>query len=899
MKATSPADNLNKLLVSTKFAPPRVGSRYIVRTQLLDALERDRHCKLTLVTGSAGFGKTILLAQWRQELMKAGLHVAWLSLSRDETLLPNFRAHLFAALGRLGFPLEEELLLSGEDSASIESVVAVLIKSLAAINDDRYLILDDYHHVEDPWAHKLVQKLLDHSPGNLHLVIASRALPPLSVAKLRVMGQVAEIECADLPFSLVETRSFLEQSVSAGKFSANEINQIHSLTNGWPASLQLLAITLRNRPESRATLRNLARQSANLHNYLSEDVLARLPPELAEFMEAISICRRFNSALAEAITGNTEAASLLRLIEEENLLIMRAEWEGGSPWYRFHPLFAEFLAARLERHGAAAVNALHRRAGIWFAQNGLVVEAIRHATLGHDVASAVAIIERSAPTNWSLRHLGPLLHLINNLSPQSIASHPRLLYLGSLTLAITGRHARAADWIAQMRVSDPANTPATAFRVALASALSALQGDDTARAIELLEPLQASDAKSAFERHVFVATLAPSLAAAGRYAEAYRLLDAHPTTPDDDHDDTALLMAGGRTILLLLEGKAVEAERTSFYTRNLTAHGPRSICTSMSAALLADTLYEQDRIDEARELLANGLHGLGASSPEIMIRAVLCQARLDLLQDSAETALALLDRQANSFRSLGLDRAVAYMYAEQSRILAAKGNRHRAIETIARLDEIAAPYSRADGFLAEIPIVATMAHVRIELLCGEHERALQALTSAREIATRLGRAQMVVSIDILAAIALQVAGRSEEASQRLEGAVRLGSQLGLVRTFVGEGEQMYTQLARLMQEGRLDGAARAYVGELLGHFDQGTRSLASNTVDAKGKTPLTPRELEILHLLATGMSNKRIALTLSITLQTVKWNLKNVFGKLRVSSRYDAIIWGRRQGLIK
>jgi LuxR family transcriptional regulator, maltose regulon positive regulatory protein len=310
-------------------------------------------------------------------------------------------------------------------------------------------------------------------------------------------------------------------------------------------------------------------------------------------------------------------------------------------------------------------------------------------------------------------------------------------------------------------------------------------------------------------------------------------------------------------------------------------------------------LYEQDRIDEARELLANGLHGLGASSPEIMIRAVLCQARLDLLQDSTETALALLERQANYFRSLGLDRAVAYMYAEQSRVLSAKRNRHRAIETVVRLNEIAAPYSRAEGFLAEIPVVAAMAQVRVDLTCGEHERALKALETVREIAMRLGRGQMVASIDILAAAALEVAGRTEEASQRLEDAVLLGSRLGLVRTFVGEGEQMHTQLARLRDEGRLDGTSKAYVDELLGHFDQARRPLVAVTVDSKGKTPLTPRELEILQLLAAGMSNKRIALTLSITLQTVKWNLKNMFGKLRVSSRYDAIIWGRRQDLIK
>lgn len=892
--------SIQKLLVSTKFAPPKVGARYIARTQLLDALQRDRHSKLTLVTGSAGFGKTILVAQWRQELMKAGLRVAWLSLSHDERLLGNFSAHLFAALGRLDLPLDEELLLTGEEGpSSLDSMVAVLTNSLTAIDDDRYLILDDYHYVEDPWAHELVQKLLAHGPGNLHIVIASRASPPLSIAKLRVMGQVAEIECRDLPFNLAETRTFLEQTLSSIKLTTNEIIQIHSVTHGWPASLQLLAITLKNRPASRATLRHLASQSANLQNYLSEDVVARLPTELAQFMESVAICRRFNASLAESITGNPHAATLLQQVEDENLLIMRAESEDRSPWYRFHPLFAEFLASRLARRGSAVENALHRNAAAWFSQNGLIVEAVRHATLGNDLDSAVAFIERSAPVSWSLSYVGPLLHLLNNISPESITSHPRLLYLGSLTLALAGRQSRAETWIAQMRAGDPHSTREITFRVALASAFNALQTDDTARALELLEPLSSSDAQSSFERNLFVSTLVVSLAACGRFAEAYRIVDAHQTTPHDDRDDTALLLAGARPLLQRLEGNMLQVGRSDLYARALAAQGPRSINTRMSAATLAEVFYEQDRIDDARELLASGLHSLGASSPEIMIRAALCQARLDLLQDSSDTAMALLDRQATYFRSLSLDRLVVYMFAEQVRILSAQGNRHRAVETLARIDEIATLHTQSDGFLAEIPLIAAMARGRVELLLGNHEAALDALRIAEGIATRLGRGQMKASVEIIASLALNAAHRTDEASRRLAEAVRLGARLGLIRTFVDEGAPMYEQLLRLQRARQLEGADEAYLEDLLSHFMQRQAPQADANAEASTNAVLTPRELEILSLVSKGMSNKRVALTLGITVLTVKWNLKNVFSKLRVSSRYDAMIWARRQHLIE
>jgi LuxR family maltose regulon positive regulatory protein len=889
--------SLDNLLVSTKFAPPRVGSRYITRNHLLDALQRGKHCKLALVTGSAGFGKTILLAQWRQQLLKAGQQVSWLSLSHDERLLPNFCAHLFDALQRLGIPLEDEVLLAGEGIASIDSIVAGVVNGLATIDDDLYLVLDDYHHVEDPLAHSLVQKLLDHGPGNLHLIITSRAVPPLSIARLRVMGQVAEVECGDLPFDLAETRSFLEQNVSSLRFTADEISEIHYVTHGWPASLQLLAITLRSRPESRSTLHNLALHSANLQNYLSEDVLARLSTDLAQFMESISICRRFNAALAAAVTANADAASLLRQIEDENLLIMRTESDDRSPWYRFHPLFAEFLMVRLERRGAAEVNALHRRAGLWFAEKGLVVEALRHSALGNDVASAVAIIERSAPTAWHLNYVGPSLHLANNLSPEDIVSHPRLLYLGALTLAMTGRHTKAAAWIEQMQAADPVNTRETAFRVALTSALSAFQQDDAARAIELLEPLKSRDAKSAFERHVFVSTLAPALASAGRYAEAHQLLDAHPVAPDDPND-TALLMAGCRTVVLLIEGKVADAERTSTYARVLEMYGRRSIWTGMCAAVVASVYYEQDRIDDARELLANQLHLLGTSSAEIIIRAVTCQARLDLLLDSTDTALALLDRHASVLRSNGLNRPFVYLSAEQARIFIAKKDLERAAAIVARLEKVAESVADTSGFRAEIPAVAALARARLELASGNHEDALHAVARAQQIADRLGRGAMIVTGHMIAAMILHAADRTTEAASRLALAVSIASRLGLVRTFLDESEQIRRQLDELRNDPRLDGDAALYVDKLLGHF-AGQRTLDAGGPEAAAKASLTPRELEMVDLIAAGMSNKRIANTLNITLETVKWNLKNVFIKLGVSSRYDAMTRARQYGLIK
>jgi LuxR family maltose regulon positive regulatory protein len=900
MPSPSFSTDLERLLVATKFAPPRIGSRYIMRTHLLSVLGRDRQCRLTLVTGSAGFGKTILLAQWRQELMAAGCQVAWLSLHADEKLLPNFRTHLVAALGKLGMPLSDELLFADDSRGHADDVVAAIINNIADTRGDLYLILDDYHHVEDPRAHQLVQKLLDQGPDNLHLVIASRALPPLSVARLRVMGQVAEIECGELPFDRTETREFLEQNVKGVKLDPEEIGVIHDHTNGWPASLQLVSIMLKNRPEGRSSLPDLARQSSDLQNYLWEDVVGHLPADVTTFMEALSIARRFNASFAEEITGRSDAAALIDHIEDENLLIMRAESDARTAWFRFHPLFNEFLAARLARRGADEVAECHRRASRWFARRQFVVEAVRHATLAGDIDEAVDIIEQAVPGTWKLSYLGPLLHLVDNLSLDAIAAHPRILYLGSLTLSMTGASTRANAWLERLGEAAPSGDPAFAFRIALIKASMALQHDDSPQCLHHLEPFEPSDAGTAFERYVYLMARVAGLAGAGRTDEAVGLLDRNPVPAEDADDDLAMRASGCRTFALLVAGRIREADPISEqnYARAVAIHGRASTCANLSAATRCIISYERNRIDEARELLAKRQNNRQTSAPQPMIWATLCRARLDLLQDSAEAALALLDRQKSYFRSLGLDRGAIYLGAEQVRILLVGGQVQAAKTAMEQLEAIALPLADACGFAGEIPIVIGLARARLDLAQGDGEAALRGAEAMQEAAAACGRKQLEIMSALIAALALDRAGRRSDALARLAVAIEMGERFGFIRTFLDEGQPFLTLLRELSFPEKAAAALSSYAAELIRQSAGDGCDAAAGEAAAAIDTPLTAREVEIVALVAAGMSNKRIALTLGISVETVKWNLKNIFLKLGVSSRYDAMVWARRQGLI-
>jgi len=892
--------NLTRLLVSTRFSPPRIGTKYIPRARLIALLEQAGQCRLTLVTGGAGYGKTTLLAQWRQKRIQARENVAWLSLTQDEKGFAEFVAAFVAAIQRVGITVDIDLAVEGNSAKAVDAAVVAIVDRAAELADDAFVILDDYHHVESPWAHRFLQKLLDHCPDNLHLIIASRVAPPLGLSRLRMMNQIVEIDASELPFSTAETKTFLDGNLGGDKLNADELRVIEELTGGWPSCLQLITIMLKNRPESRARLRDLIWHSDDLQAYLSEEVMDHLPAELAAFSESLSVFRRFNAGLAEAVTGVQDAGEWLKRMDSENLLIVRIESDERTPWYRFHPLFGEYLITRLDRRGIEAVEELHRRGARWFAANDFVVEAVRHAALGDDVEFAVQVIEQAAPATWTFAYLSPMLHLLERLPEEALARHQRLFYLACLTTALTAQPARARNLLAQLRAAGTPPEPSVAALPALVEAAIAYQEDDSQRIVDLLGPRLNDEIGNPFLRYMLQGELAAGYAGIGRYADARRLLDSHPIPASDRDNDMALLADATRIQCLMLAGNVREAERlgTPVMARAVRVHGQHSISANLCAALLADAYYELDRIDDARETIANRPGLLHVSGPDVMVRASLCRARLDLLQEGPEISLAFMQQQTAHLRSVGQHRAVAHMLATQVKVHLQLGDTARAAEISASLDEMALGFRDSSGFLAGIPAVAALARAYV---FGAHQpqQALEELEKLRSFAMAHGRGRQTVLADLLEAAVLDQTDRADEAMEVFTRALQAGEKYGLVRTFVDEGVPVANLLVRFVRSRKVDEPVLRYAKDLLAHMPEAEKTTgAQRRSGEKTSVALTQRELEILALVAQAMSNKRIALTLNITVETVKWNLRNIFAKLGVSSRYHAMVWAREQSLI-
>lgn len=905
----------DNLLVATKFSPPRLGPRHIFRQHLLGRLEETKYCFATLITGGAGFGKTILLAQWRLALIKTGVDVAWLSLSHSDRDFATFCTYLLAAFQRLGMPSDSIVPYATGSEQSIDAVAAVVTSAMEDIDREVYLLIDDYQHVEAPAAHRLMQKLLDHCPANLHIAIASRTMPPLSLGRLRMQGQLSEIDFGELPFDLDETRAFFEQNLGTLKLTADEVRLIHDLTNGWPASLQPIATMLRIRPAKRANLRALLWKSADLQTYLAEDVVAYLPPELVSFMEKVSIFRRFNAELAGYVTEDPAAAELIKRAEDENLLIYRVDSDDRSPWYRFHPLFGEFLAQRLAQQGRDVIEALHRRASRWFAGQDLLVESVRHASMGGDLDFAAAAMEQATTrSTWNMTYISPMLQLLDRLPQETLFAHPSLFYLGCLTYALTGRPDKAERWLEQIRRTEAAKNPAISSKFFITDSSIAVQRDDMLRVIELLAPACSLPMENPSLRYICLAGLAAAYLAVGRHADVHRLLDANPVAPEDRDNDMAMVFESIRAQAYLVAGEATEAERlgAGILARAEAAFGRGSIAANLCAATLADAYYELDRIDDAREALANRTGILQSSWPDVMTRASLCRARLDFLQDAPETALAFLEAQASHFHLRGLDRAAAHMLGEQVNILLASGERRRASELVTRLDGLSKQYANPTGVFVEIPVIAAAARAQLAMADSNPGEALNALAEVRRLGESHGQCRLLVRANLLAAVAHHALQQEGETARCLTEAISLAAKLGLIRTLLDLKAQIGDLLAAMRDSAILPPPVAHYVDDLLTRMTPGAAAVQSTQTDTAARPgagirvyaepqrfSLTPRELEILTLISEAMSNKRIALTLNITFGTVKWNVKNILAKMGVSSRYDAISLARQRGLLK
>ncbi|MCC6456148.1 MAG: helix-turn-helix transcriptional regulator [Caldilineaceae bacterium] len=923
-------------ILATKLYVPLPRPKVVSRPRLIAQLNEGLHGKLTLISAPAGFGKTTLVSEWLATLGAGSpLGRAWLSLDEGDSDPTRFLAYLIAALQTITANLGEGVLaaLHSPQPPSIEAMLTTLLNEIATSPNDFILVLDDYHTLDAGSPLSAVDQalafLLDHLPPQMHLVISTREDPQLPLSRLRARGQMTELRATDLRFTPAEAAGFLNQ-VMGLNLSAAEVTALETRTEGWIAALQLAALSMRGRKDVAQFVKDFTGDNRYIVDYLLEEVLRRQPERLRNFLLQTSVLDRLSGPLCDAVTAQNDSVALLDALERGNLFVVPLD--DNRHWFRYHHLFADMLAAHALQEQPAQVPLLHQRASAWYAANGLPADAIRHALAAQDFARAADLVELAWPAMDGRFQAATWLGWARALPDELVRTRPvlstayawALLNGGELEAAEArlrdaeqGLESAAAPANgAEMVVVDEVQFRTLPASLATARAYQAQARGDVSGSIQYgRRALDLLPAHDHLRRGPAAALLSLAHWANGDLEEAHRMLaDAMANFQKTGNLNFAISGTYGLADIRITQGRLREAVKT--YTQVLQfvlAQGePLLRGTADLYWGLSELYHEQGDTDAATQhLLHSEALGEQAALPNSMHRFYRIQARFKQAQGDLAGALDLLDKAERDYHRTPVP-DVRPLAAWKARVRVAEG---RVREALRWVQEAGLSVDDEPSYLREFEHI-TLARV----LLAEYGRnpsgptSHEAMRGAMRLLDRLlqaaeagGRMGSVIEIRVLQALAHQAQGQDTPALVALQHALGLAEPEGYVRIFVDEG----LPVARLLSAAAAQGMMPDYTGKLLAAFATpeaetlprpgGTQNKADLPLASPAQLliePLSARELEILQLIAQGLSNGEIGARLFLALSTVKGHNQNIFAKLQVQSRTEAIARARELGLL-
>jgi LuxR family maltose regulon positive regulatory protein len=920
-------------LLETKFHIPPTRPELVKRPRLIKRLTEGLHCKLTLISAPAGFGKTTLVSEWATYITSAttgenlpDLRIAWLSLDESDNELVRFLTYLTTALKHI--PLvksaigDETLeILQSPQPPSVETVMTSLLNEVAKISPKIVLILDDYHLIEIQPIHAALAYLLEHAPAQLNLVIVTREDPLIPLARLRARCQLTELRGADLRFTPSEAAEFLNQ-VMGLDLTTEDVTALENRTEGWITGLQLAAVSLQGQLDKSKLIRSFAGSHRFVLDYLVEDVLSHQSKSLQDFLVRTSILKQLTGSLCDALTDQDNGQATLELLDRANLFIVPLDNE--RHWYRYHHLFAELLRLHLQETPSVQQPALHLRASQWYENNGFTEQAIEHSLRAGDFERAAVLAELAWP-EMHMSYQGPTwLAWVKEIPDELVRARPVLSTGYGWSLIDTGDLEKAAlylqdaeRWL-EARATMNKNPGNPADRQGLA--------DEKA-----LRSLTASVANA----RAYLSQALGDVAATEKYT--YRALDL---LPEDEYFERGLsaIMLG---FAYWSSGNLEAAFRAiSEAISNMQILGKVPFIISFTS-YLADIMVAQGHLNEAKQKYLQLLDiSVQQGEPEIKEIAVL---HLGL----SEIALEQGDQQAarqHLLKSDQLGRLPTFSPWYRHWVLAhirmkqAEGDLQAVMKIlndakslyyrhpIPDVHPLKALIARAQLLMGNFPQALhwvheqnlsvdddlsylhefehlTLARVLISQYRRDSDEALiqgviHLLERLLKVAEEGSRTGSVTEILILQALASDAKGEIFQALVPLERALRLAEPQGYLRLFVDEGPPM----AGMLYEALSRGISPNYVRRLIAAFpfpESEQVSLSTNqNNELKLIEPLSEREIEVLKLIAKGLTNQVIATRLYLSLNTVKVHTRNIYGKLGVNSRTQAVAQARALGIL-
>ncbi len=894
-------------MLTTKLFPPPVRGGLVPRPRLIERLDAGLRggCKLTLVSAPAGYGKTTMVVEWGLKIAsrphpQPGIRnpqFAWLSLDEGDNDPMRFATYLLAALQQIDPAIGQvaQVMLQTPRPSPPEALLTSLINDIVAAPTPFVLVLDDYQLIQAPPVHQFLAFLLEHAPPQMHVVITTREDPPLPLARLRARGQITDIRQSDLKFTEEETASFLRQMMRLD-LSPADVTTIQQRSEGWIAGLQLAAHSMQHSADARQFVADFAGNDRYILDYLVEEVFQRQPPDVQDFLLKTSILDRITAGLCDAVLGQGAGAqasqTILERLDRANLFIVRLD--ETRQWYRYHHLFRDLL--RLQRHiqcGGVDAADLHRRAGRWFEQNGFLDEALDHFLAAEDWNEVERLIGLAAADAINHGQFATLNRWLAALPEERLRGSSELAGLKGWAVLSLGQFAAAETWTNRANDLLPPNAPPfhQAFVLCLQIYLAHIRSDIPqviALAQRALTLLEAEDPHGL--RGAALANLASAQMIMGDIAAATRTLcEEIRVGQERGHAISAVSALSTLAELEHRQGRAREALALDQQALDLAVDGRGHPLPLAGHAHIGLGLiyFDLDDLAHAREHLVRGLdlgRQLGPTSGAM--QGAFTLARIQQLAGETEVAraTAAAARQAAAALNLPLAETLAAGWEADFRL---------------KLGDVAAAARWAEAAHltpADMPTFAREAeyitYARVLLAQDRPAEARVLLANFEGYARHAGLDGTLITVCVLQALVEQALGQKAPALARLGEAVRLAAGEGYRRAFLDGGAAVAALLPGVRH------LAPAFVDDLRGRLRPESSRSRFVTLAQPLIEPLSERELEVLRLVAEGLSNAEIADKLFISVGTVKTHVHNILGKLEAEGRPRAMVRARELGLI-
>jgi len=872
-------------LIETKIAIPPVRSQAVMRQRLLELLEESVTRPLTLISAPAGFGKTTLITSWLNETGRQP-HTAWFSLDADDSDPVHFVYYLTATLQkvepRVGrAPIS---LLGSLKMPETNDLVSLLANEITAAGEPIVLVLDDYHMVNSDEVNNAVAFLVEHMPDRLRLVMSCRDEPRLPLGRWRSLDRVFEIGPESLRFSQEEAVLFFRQTMGVN-IDAKAVRTLETRTEGWVAALQLAALSLRLHGRDEAPLlsaqaaQSFGGQHRYVVDYLAGEVLKGQSEETRSFLRRTSILERLCGPLCDALTGRRDGAEQLTRLEQANMFLTRLDH--GRQWYRYHQLFSDYM------RGAVPDNEkreLHLIASAWFEANGFGEEAIKHAMTGNDVEAAVRLVRTQAEETLAHGQIPTVLSWLRELPESVVRANPDLAGYKAWLLYMRGQSAEAQTYAALAKPeTDRVEEAPHLGKLLSFQAFLALNWSDPKEAIPLanqaLERL--GDEASFFHAYVLCLLGQAQGLTDDRRAAATTLRQAVASAQQLGNRMMTLDALGHLALLLAVQGQLREGVLLCQNAADEHINGddhPLPIAGLVHVPL-GVLQYEMDELQPARRSLTTGINlcdQVGMAYFKVVGKCALAKLQhVSGETNDAWATLAAAREVSDQPQSPRRQRLVAAMTAE---LQLREGNVEAAARTLDDAGKLAGPALEHESML----------HARLMLAQRNPSGAWKILAALEESALRQRSDGSLVAIHVLQALCKRSLNQPGGAQEHMAAAVSLAASSGYHRLFIDEGAHLTPLLEQVRH------VAPAFVTSLL------ELPAPEQAPRAPGPLvePLSKIEFEILRLLDKGMTNQEIADRLALTVGTTKWRMNQIFGKLQVRNRIEALVRARQLRLL-